>query len=105
MNFASSTKIPIAFCAALMISGCSAADQSRKELVMVPVVIDPTPIRCLERSSDEFKKWVKRPKPPLTDAQDSAWHDAQDAAIARKNAAGQSLEKDYEACRSGGKVT
>lgn len=58
--------------------------------------------RCPDASAADRAKFLRvtpRPEPPVTRAQDRAWHDAQEAAEMSKNAAGQRVLALLDACR------
>jgi hypothetical protein len=82
----------------LLAAGC-AKDPLPEKLVMVPVVVETTPIRCVDVTTVEFTKTTPRPKPPLDKDATRAWIDKLETSEYRKNAAGQSLAKDYAACK------
>ncbi len=87
---------------AIGLAACGAKELPPSRIVQVPVVVDLSLARCPKVSPEvrqAFSSKVKVPPPPITKDGNRAWHDAKDRALDAKDAAGQSLLRDYETCR------
>lgn len=92
-------------CTLPMIHGC--APSSAGKIDIGPwATQDLAPVRCPpvdQRAVAEFKRTTKAPASDgVTKRASQEWIDAYEVAERRKNAAGQRLAKEYEACRAGG---
>ena len=93
----------------LAMSGCLAGCAHQEAAAPPPAAVaDEATItariqaRCPDASVKDranFQRVTPRPTPPVTRAQDRAWHDSQETAELSKNSAGQRVLGLLDACR------